>query len=284
MERLRKGVTDMTIKEMTNLKKEMGLSYQDIADMSGVPLGTVQKVFTGVTTSPRRSTIEALTRMFEKEKKRTGYEYFRHMDFDAVEENVAYGTSAIKIDSYENKTLEDYLALPEGTRIELIDGTFYDMSAPTFVHQRIGLMISYVFENFINENGGPCITSVAPTDVQLDCDDKTMVQPDVLVVCDRDKIIKARVVGAPDLIVEVLSGGNWIHDTVRKLAKYRNAGVREYWIVVPEDKKVLVYTFAESPDAVTYSFDDKVPVGIWDGKCIVDFHDIYDKISFLMDE
>ena len=52
-ERLRKGVTDMTIKEMTNLKKEMGLSYQDIADMSGVPLGTVQKVFPGVTTSPR---------------------------------------------------------------------------------------------------------------------------------------------------------------------------------------------------------------------------------------
>ena len=230
MEIMRKGVADMTIKEMTNLKKEMGLSYQDIADMSGVPLGTVQKVFTGVTTSPRRSTIEALTGMFEKEKKRTGYEYFRHMDFDAV----------------ENKTLDDYLALPEGTRIELIDGTFYDMAAPTFVHQRVGAMIFYVFENFVNANGGPCIPSVAPTDVQLDSDDKTMVQPDVLVVCDRNKI-------------------------------------REYWIVVPEEKKVLVYIFAESPDAVTYSFDDKVPVGIWDGKCIVDFHDIYEKISFLME-
>ena len=267
MEIMRKGVADMTIKEMTNLKKEMGLSYQDIADMSGVPLGTVQKVFTGVTTSPRRSTIEALTGMFEKEKKRTGYEYFRHMDFDAV----------------ENKTLDDYLALPEGTRIELIDGTFYDMAAPTFVHQRVGAMIFYVFENFVNANGGPCIPSVAPTDVQLDSDDKTMVQPDVLVVCDRNKINKARVVGAPDLIVEVLSEGNWFHDTVRKLAKYRNAGVREYWIVVPEEKKVLVYIFAESPDAVTYSFDDKVPVGIWDGKCIVDFHDIYEKISFLME-
>ncbi|MBR1506800.1 MAG: Uma2 family endonuclease [Eubacterium sp.] len=273
----------MTIKEMINLKKEMGLSYQDIADMSGVPLGTVQKVFTGVTTSPRRSTIEALTGMFEKEKKRTGYEYFRHMDFDAVEENAFYGSTAVKIDSYENKTLEDYLALPEGTRIELIDGTFYDMAAPTFVHQRVGAMIFNVFENFVNANGGPCIPSVAPTDVQLDSDDKTMVQPDVLVVCDRNKIIKARVVGAPDLIVEVLSEGNWFHDTVRKLAKYRNAGVREYWIVVPEEKKVLVYIFAESPDAVTYSFDDKVPVGIWDGKCIVDFHDIYDKISFLME-
>ena len=167
MEIIRKGVAEMTIKEMTNLKKEMGLSYQDIADMSGVPLGTVQKVFTGVTTSPRRSTIEALTGMFEKEKKRTGYEYFRHMDFDAV----------------ENKTLDDYLALPEGTRIELIDGTFYDMAAPTFVHQRVGAMIFYVFENFVNANGGPCIPSIAPTDVQLDSDDKTMVQPDVLVVC-----------------------------------------------------------------------------------------------------
>ena len=265
----------MTVDEMIKLKKEFGFSYQYISEKSGVPLGTVQKIFGGFTESPRYSTLKALSSVFED----------MNMDKDMVMETSHYsaGTSAIKIDSYENKTLEDYLALPEGTRIELIDGVFYDMAAPTFVHQRIGAMILYEFERFIDENGGPCIPSVAPTDVQLDCDDKTMVQPDVLVVCDRDKIIKARVVGAPDLIVEVLSPSNWYMDVIRKKNKYQNAGVREYWIVLPDDKKVLVYNFEKSSDPVEYTFEDKVPVAIWDGKCVVDFKTIYSKIEFLYD-
>ena len=144
-----------------------------------------------------------------------------------------------------------------------------------------------VFENFVNENGGPCIPSIAPTDVQLDCDDKTMVQPDVLVVCDRDKIIKARVVGAPDLIVEVLSPSNWYMDIIRKMKKYKNAGVREYWIVLPDTKAVLVYDFENKSDScepIEYSFNGTVPVRIWDGKCTVDFKNIYDKVSFLYDD
>ena len=265
----------MTVDEMIKLKKEFGFSYQYISEKSGVPLGTVQKIFGGFTESPRYSTLQALSSVFEDV----------NMDNDMVMETGHYnvGTSAIKIDSYENKTLEDYLALPEGTRIELIDGVFYDMAAPTFVHQRIGAIICSMFENFIDENGGPCIPSVAPTDVQLDCDDKTMVQPDVLVVCDRDKIIKARVVGAPDLIVEVLSPSNWYMDVIRKKNKYQNAGVREYWIVLPDDKKVLVYNFEESSDPVEYTFEDKVPVAIWGGKCEVDFKTIYSKIEFLYD-
>ena len=263
----------MTVDEMIKLKKEFGFSYQYISEKSGVPLGTVQKIFGGFTESPRYSTLQALSSVFEDV----------NMDNDMVMETGHYnvGTSTIKIDSYENKTLEDYLALPEGTRIELIDGVFYDMAAPTFVHQRIGAIICSMFENFIDENGGPCIPSVAPTDVQLDCDDKTMVQPDVLVVCDRDKIIKARVVGAPDLIVEVLSPSNWYMDVIRKKNKYQNAGVREYWIVLPDDKKVLVYNFEKSSDPIEYTFEDQIPVAIWNGKCVVDFKTIYSKIEFL---
>ena len=220
----------MTVDEMIKLKKELGFSYQYISEKSGVPLGTVQKIFGGFTESPRYSTLKALSTAFED----------MNMDNDMVMETGHYnvGTSAIKIDSYENKTLEDYLALPEGTRIELIDGVFYDMAAPTFVHQRIG---------------------------------------------GRDKIIKARVVGAPDLIVEVLSPSNWYMDVIRKKSKYQNAGVREYWIVLPDDKKVLVYNFEESSDPVEYTFEDQVPVAIWNGKCVVDFKTIYSKIEFLYD-
>jgi len=263
----------MTIQEMIEEKKKLGLSNKIISDLSGVPLGTVQKIFSGSTTTPRYETLQALQSLFN-----------RNPSPDMVMEGSTYnvGTSAIKkTDDRNDKTLDDYMALPEGTRIEMIDGVFYDMAAPTFIHQRIGAMIFNVFENFVNANGGPCVPSIAPTDVQLDSDDKTMVQPDVLVVCDRKKIIKARVVGAPDLIVEVLSPSNWYMDMLRKKKKYQAAGVREYWIVIPEQKTVLVYDFEKSSEEIEYTFEDKVPVAIWDNKCEVDFKFIDDKISFL---
>jgi Uma2 family endonuclease len=270
----------MTIQDMIQKKKELGLSNKDIAEMSGVPLGTVQKVFSGSTEAPRFATLQALQKLFN-----SCQDY--NDDTGVVMESSSYvtGSSARKVsDDMTGKTLDDYMALPEGTRIEMIDGVFYDMAAPTFIHQRIGAMIFNVFENYVNTNGGTCIPSIAPTDVQLDCDDKTMVQPDVLIVCDRKKIIKARVVGAPNLIVEVLSPSHWYNDMHRKKKKYENAGVREYWIVIPEEKTVLVYNFEKSSEYAEYSFDDKVPVGIWDNKCEVDFKFIYDKISFLYEE
>ena len=269
----------MTISEMIEIKKAKGLSNNDIAEMSGVPLGTVQKIFSGNTGSPRFQTLQALERALSTQL------VMEHREYGAKKsssESYNFGTAAkVTADDMTGKTLDDYLALPEGTRIEMIDGTFYDMAAPTFIHQRIGALICFAFESFINANGGLCVPSVAPTDVQLDCDDKTMVQPDVLVVCDRNKIIKARVVGAPDLIVEVLSPNNWYMDTMLKMKKYKNAGVREYWIVLPEQKSVIVYNFEISSEYTEYTFEDKVPVAIWDNKCEVDFKFIYDKISFL---
>ena len=180
-----------------------------------------------------------------------------------------------------DKTLEDYIALPEGARVEMIDGVFYDMAAPTFVHQRVSYLIGKAFDNYISVNGGRCIMSIAPTDVQLNCDNRTMVQPDVLVVCDRKKLTQERVVGVPDLVVEVVSPGNHQMDEILKLMKYRDAGVREYWLVFPEEKRVVVYPFETSIEPVTYSFEQKVPVGIWKGDCEVDFQEIYEQIRFL---
>ncbi|MBR5178364.1 MAG: Uma2 family endonuclease [Lachnospiraceae bacterium] len=194
-----------------------------------------------------------------------------------------------RIDARENsfrndKTIDDYIALPEGTRVELIDGVFYDMAAPTTIHQRIDMLLVSAFESFIKNNKGKCVPFIAPTDVQLDRDNKTMVQPDALVVCDRDKITRERIVGAPDLVVEVLSESNWYHDMVLKRRKYQNAGVREYWVVVPDKLTVLVYDFENHPDPVEYTFSDKIPVGIWGGKCEVNFKEIYDEIAFLLEK
>ena len=90
-------------------------------------------------------------------------------------------------------TLEDYYQLPDERRAELIDGVIYDMSAPTIIHQKISLEISVRLHAFISQKKGACMVFSAPVDVQLDCDEKTMVQPDVLVVCDREKIVPTHV-------------------------------------------------------------------------------------------
>ena len=89
--------------------------------------------------------------------------------------------------------------------MELIDGVFYDMEAPSTYHQIIGMELGFLLKSFIKEKGGSCIPFASPVDVQLDCDDKTMVQPDIVVICDRSKFQSGRIYGAPDLIVEVLS-------------------------------------------------------------------------------
>ena len=272
----------MTIQEMIQKKKELGYSNQQIADMSGVPLGTVQKLFSGITMTPRYNTLQALSKVFEDRKEEMLYLHDSGADEKIINKQIAERVPG----TIGDKTLEDYMMLPEGTRIEMIDGRFYNMAAATVVHQRIALMIGNVFENFINENNGPCMVSLAATDVRLDCDDKTVVQPDVLIVCDRDKIKKQMIEGAPDLVVEVLSPSNSYMDLVIKLKKYQKAGVREYWIVLPEEKGILVYYFEKTgnmTDFNNYTFDDKVPVGIWEGRCEIDFKKIYDKISFLME-
>lgn len=289
----------MTIEEMIAKKKEFGYSCEMIASMSGVPLSTVQKIFSGITSSPRNSTLKALAKVFEwPARPIPDADYLReHIGVSYVaEDTIGYGkangrtnpntafngTLALNMSSRTGKTIDDYLALPDDVRVELIDGVFYDMAAPSLLHQSISMHISTAFNNHIDSHNGKCMAFAAPTDVQLDCDDKTIVEPDVLIVCDRDKLGKPRVVGAPDLIVEVVSPSSWYHDSFRKLQKYKKAGVREYWIVIPDELKIIVYYFEESDFLTEYTFNDKVPVGIWGRECEVDFKKIYEKISFML--
>ena len=209
---------------------------------------------------------------------------------DAVKkDDIGEEDSARMIWETGDKTIEDYLALPEERRVELIDGVFYDMEAPSYVHQIIALKIHQILLNHVEKNGGSCMPFAAPADVQLFWDsDKTMVQPDVFVVCNRDQLTMNRLLGAPDLVMEVISPWSRWRDADLKLRKYREAGVREYWIIFPKEKKVLVYLFEKSDatgDIVPteYTFADRVPVGIWDGKCEVDFAEIYERCKFLYD-
>lgn len=272
----------LTIDEMITLKKRYGLSYDYIVEKSGVPMSTVQKVFSRTTPTPRMSTLTALNAVFDG----MGYSFVMEepavYDASGGSHSLTDGSGALSLDVDNSKTIDDYLKLPEGERVELIDGVFYDMASPIPIHQKIASLINTVFENHVKTNKGSCVPFIAPSDVQLDCDNKTIVQPDLFIVCDRNKITKKRIVGAPDLVIEILSESNWYTDIFIKRQKYKNAGVREYWIVMPEKLRIQVYCFEKSDEPVEYTFKDNIPVGIWDGKCDVNFADIYADVSFML--
>ncbi len=274
----------MTIEEMRQRKRELGYTNQMIAERSGIPLSTVQKVFAGATSSPRRETIEALGRALEKDKSAV-YEDPVTSDRMVNETSEAYNVNAEDGNSSEAEnrlyTLEDYLRLPDDQRVELIDGVFYDMAAPTTIHQGVAGFLHKKFLDFVMENKGPCFPFISPVDVQLDCDDKTVVQPDILVVCDRTKYKNGRVFGAPDLVVEVLSPSTRRKDMQLKMYKYAGAGVREYWMVDPEKKLVVQYDLEHLEIPAIYNFQSVIPVLIWDGACTIDLREMDETIGFL---
>jgi len=181
-------------------------------------------------------------------------------------------------------TLEDYYALPDDRRAELIDGVIYDMSSPDYRHQILTSELHFLLKQHIRANNGKCIVTEAPTGVQLDCDNKTMVEPDIVVLCDHSKMKKFGIYGAPDLAMEVLSPSTRKKDTGIKVTKYGSAGVREYWIIDPEQEMVLVYDFSKEVYPVIYGFQDKIPVGIFDDHCIIDFHPIKQSLQSLFPE
>ena len=154
------------------------------------------------------------------------------------------------------------------------------------VHQELGVEICIAFRQCIKKKKGVCKALMSPLDVQLNQDDRTMVQPDVVIMCNRDIIQRKVIYGAPDLVVEVLSKSTRMKDRNIKLRKYREAGVREYWMVDPEQRQVIVYLFEEQQihSQMIYDFGEQVPVGIFDGECQVDFEEIYEEVRYLYEK
>jgi len=172
-------------------------------------------------------------------------------------------------------TYGEYLTWPDDVRYELIDGVAYLMApAPTLDHQDI---VGEVFRQLANALlDKPCRAYVSPVDVRLPKGDEadeqidTVVQPDVLVVCDASKTDRRGVRGAPDLAVEVLSPGTASHDQARKLRIYERAGVREYWLVHPIDRVLTIYQLDQGrygkPSVV--ELGGETPVAVLEGVVI----------------
>jgi len=158
--------------------------------------------------------------------------------------------------------------LDEGERFELINGEAYAMAAPNTKHQEI---LTEIFgQIYIYLRGKTCKVLPAPFDVRLfyeeDESDDTVVQPDIVVICDTTKLGPEGCRGAPDLVVEVLSPSNTAIEMGRKLELYREAGIREYWVIDPENKTLTVYCFqADSSITKTYKSTDTVSVDVLPG-------------------
>ena len=137
------------------------------------------------------------------------------------------------------------------------------MAPPSMIHQRISFALARKIADYIDVNKGDCEVFPAPFAVFLNNDDTTYVEPDISVICDKNKIDDRGCNGAPDMIIEIVSKSSQRMDYLTKLFKYRTAGVREYWIVNPMKRTVLVYIFGENEDSTQYVFEDDIQVGIY---------------------
>ncbi|WP_029322843.1 Uma2 family endonuclease [Butyrivibrio sp. AE3004] len=161
-------------------------------------------------------------------------------------------------------TVEDFYNSVEEEFVELIDGHIYNMTAPNRIHQRISFNLSRKIADYIDSNKGDCEVYPAPFAVLLDETKDTIVEPDISVICDKNKLTDRGCTGAPDWIVEVVSPSNFSHDYIDKLNLYHQAGVREYWIVNPIDEKTTVYLLREEVSPKVYDFREIINVGIYD--------------------
>ena len=182
-----------------------------------------------------------------------------------------------QVDYNKRYTYSDYVTWDDDQRWELIDGVPYMMSSPRIPHQKVLSNLHGQFWNFLK--GKPCIVLFAPFDVRLNFDtlDDTVVQPDLLVVCDDSKLDDATGLGAPDMVVEILSPSTASYDKITKFNKYQESGVREYWIIDP-DAKTLAVNILKNENYVTHLFsaEDTVPVRVLDG-CEINLPDVFEE-------
>jgi len=304
----------MNLQEMRECKRALGYSNETLAEMSGVPLATVQKVLSGITKSPRQKTVEALSRVLEAGKT-TGQKFESNASdnkqfegktpgnvklglvkpgftqpgsgkneyITPVKENPDYVKTgyvypevftgirnAVREDSGPN-TIEDIYALPDGIRAELIDGKLYYIPTPTRTHQKIAGEMYLAAAAHLKAYSKECEVYIAPFGVYLNGDDSLYVEPDLSIIRDTSLLSERGCMGAPDWIIEVVSAPTRKTDYAVKLNKYRESGVREYWIVDPSLRTVLTYLFDSDKnveDADLFSFDAEIPSSLFDGLVI----------------
>jgi Uma2 family endonuclease len=176
-------------------------------------------------------------------------------------------------------TYADYLEWDEDERYEIIDGEAYMMSAPSRRHQEISMALSAALYNYLE--GKTCKAYAAPFAVRLfpraDKGDDTVVEPDISVVCDPGKLDDRGCNGPPDLVVEILSPTTARYDRIVKFNTYREAGVREYWIVDPEERAVFAYVL-KNGKYLAAVYEETAPAAVLPG-CDIDLQALFGPVE-----
>jgi Uma2 family endonuclease len=196
-------------------------------------------------------------------------------------------TDIAQLDLNGSYTYADYLLWQFQERLELIKGHIFKMAAPNPAHQLVAAEVARQMGNYLHKT--TCKLFIAPFDVRLvnarkstpNNEVTTVVQPDICVVCDPTKIDKRGCIGAPDLIVEILSPATAKKDLNDKYTLYEENGVREYWIVHPYDGVITVFELNEQAKYERrgfYTKDEQLKVGIFDN-CYINLPDVFEGLE-----
>lgn len=232
----------MKVKFAENLKlarKARGYTQAELAEMLDISRSSYANYETGNRT-PDIDMLEKITRVLNISVD----ELFGRYNFGTP--NLIRESPALYRVREPEYTVEEYFAIANCSEYELINGRLIKKNAPAAEHQITSLQICMAFYQHILENKGGCQVIPAPFCVVLNEEDAVVVQPDVSVICDSEKLKDGCCYGAPEIVVEIVSPGNWKYDYREKLCIYDEYGVREYWIVDLERDRVLVYDFENS--------------------------------------
>ena len=261
-----------------------GISQRELEEKSGVRQAEISKIERGEG-NPSLKTMGKLFRAVGRE-----------LDFGNLDENVrksdnnTHGSmsaagSAVELLNLHKKqgeyTVKDMELLPDGVWAELINGIIYDMCVPSLPHQLAVKAITKIFDDFIEENNGVCMTFNGQTGLWFEEDETNLLVPDMMVVCDRDKLKYKGIIGAPDFVLEVLSAATRVRDLGIKSKLYKEKGVKEYWIIDLGRKSIIVNDFAGGGMQKIYGLTDRVPVLMYEGRLVVDMAKALQKIKYI---
>lgn len=258
------------------LANKMDISHEDLA---GVPWPLLEQML-----FPRIWTEEDFEDKISKANESDGdetYYVFESEPMRVAEENRAEELyhRVIAGKKQGKYTVQNYYNLPDNVRAELIDGVLYFKGSPSYLHQLVAFETAYQISSYIREKQGDCHVIMSPLAVQIDCDEDSMLQPDIMVSCRKERREEWGIFGAPDMVVEITSPSTRTLDTKKKLEKYRSAGVREYWIVDLQKHIILTYFFERDINPYLYNFDGSIPVAMFEDKCLVSFEAIAEELE-----
>lgn len=252
----------MNIGKIRSKKEELHITTADLSVLSGVPIGTINKILNGETASPRYATVKALEKAL------------------CIDESISeIGQMIQKAMEGSEHTCEEFYTLPQEIKVELINGKFYSLEVPSMEHQMlIGNLYTKLYALNEKHKQNYFVVS-APIAVQFSECQNTIVQPDIIIMnMDVKETKEKSVVGTPSLVIEVLSDESRVKDGKLKLNQYQEAGVNEYWIVDGENKKVYVYKLQEDVFPIQYGAQEKIPLDIWGENVVVDFFEVPKKV------